>query len=276
MKLTKGKIILAIIVIYFAVMGLININKHKGNNELILDDVVLVTDGKVNPKNEGKLVLVTGFIDYENDVTFLELENPIPSFKVKREVYDYKETVNSAGSKSTGWVERTSIEEDILTGDYMDTICSETVTEPITVGEFKLNDEGMEKIKPAKRLLDKNIEVGGLKFEGLSYTTSGDDENESLGDMKVIYEYFDVDKIDTLSILAKQVGDSFESYELGSGDEVYNVYEGRIDSMDGLKEALNTDVKKSSKGKILFILMIVGIGVVLILDSKKNDGEDAK
>lgn len=70
MKLSKGKIILIVIVVYFTVFAVININKEKDSHSEILDEVTIVTDGKVKKENEGKLVLVTGKISYDGKVSF--------------------------------------------------------------------------------------------------------------------------------------------------------------------------------------------------------------
>lgn len=71
MKLSKGKIILIVVVIYFAVFAVINTNKEKNYNKEILDKVIYVKDGKIDEKNNGKLVLVTGKINYDEPVSFI-------------------------------------------------------------------------------------------------------------------------------------------------------------------------------------------------------------
>ena len=86
MKLSKGKIILIVIVVYFIIFAIINVNKEKGINEDILESVVYVTDGKVDAKNDGKLVLVSGRISYDNLVSFLELNPDFGTIKINRKV----------------------------------------------------------------------------------------------------------------------------------------------------------------------------------------------
>lgn len=280
MKKSKGIIILGIIVLYFGIMAIINVNKQKGDNELILKEVTYVTDGIVDSKNEGKLVVVSGKYVFDSDITFLELEKPIHSFKATRHVYDFIEKENPSGSKSHEWKEREEVKEaeeietDFIAKDYMDTIVTEQVTKDVNIGSFELNDEALSKVNASKRFLDDKIEVGGLKFEGLSYTTTGDSDDENVGDMRIIYEYFDTTKTDTLSVLAKQVGNTFEAYELGTGTKVFNVYESSITNEEELAKALNTDVGKTKKGKSLFIIMIIAVGAVLIIDSKKGNSDN--
>ena len=86
MKITKGKIILLIVVVYFIVFAIINVNKEKDINKQLLDKVTYVTDGKINKKNEGKLVLVTGKVGYDKLVSFLELPEDFGTIKISRKV----------------------------------------------------------------------------------------------------------------------------------------------------------------------------------------------
>ena len=124
MKISKGKIILIIIVIYFTVFAFININKEKDMNKEILKEVVYVTDGKVIPENEGKLVLVSGKIDYDNLVGFIELEN-FSSIKASRKVEDCVKVFDEENNEyEYKWTEREkSLENN--DGDYLKTITSE-------------------------------------------------------------------------------------------------------------------------------------------------------
>ena len=56
MKLSKGKIVLIAIVLYFVIFAFINVNKEKNINKDILDKVIYVNDGKLDSNNEGKLI----------------------------------------------------------------------------------------------------------------------------------------------------------------------------------------------------------------------------
>ena len=89
MKIGKGKIVLAVLVVLLIVTGVRNIKQKKADNEKILKQVTVVSDGKVKAENEGKLVLVTGEIDYENPIDFDELDYTLNTFKIKRTVKDF-------------------------------------------------------------------------------------------------------------------------------------------------------------------------------------------
>ena len=60
MKISKGMIILGAIVAFLVVTGVKVKNGTKALNKNILKNTVIVSDGKVDSANEGKLVLVAG------------------------------------------------------------------------------------------------------------------------------------------------------------------------------------------------------------------------
>lgn len=271
MKKYAGIIVLVVIVFYFTFMGNKNINKEKADNEKILDTVVYVEDGKIDPANEGKLVLVSAKYEFDGEISFLEIPDPIKSFKVKRIVEDYVETTNSQGKVSHEWKEREEVDEGTVSFDYLDVITSEEVTLPVMVGEFKLDELGMSKVTNLKRLIDKTLVIGDLEFDGLFYSLLAHEDNEKVGDMRIHYMYYDTSEYDSLSVLAKQVGDSFEPYDLDDKTQIYSVYDGVVNDPKTLEEQLGKEVKTNTKGKFLFILLIVGVGAFLIIDNKKKD-----
>lgn len=267
MKITKGKIILAVIVIYFIIMGIININKEKDDNELILDKVTIVNDGKVLKENEGKLVLVTGKIEYDGKISFLENSDTFDSFKVIRKVEDYQEIEKNDNKKHYDWVER---KEGFDSKEYLYTIYSETKTLDTKIGEFVLDETGMNKVEAKELYINKDNKIGDLEFDGLFYSKLSHEDNPQVGDMRVTYHYFNTNKYKSISILAEQKGDSFIPYKLNNKKEIYIVYNGEINTKEKLENQLKLQVKRDSKGKILFILMILGIGIFFIVDNKKK------
>lgn len=267
MKITKGKIILIIIVIYFSFMGYKNISKEKDNNNLLLDQVTIVSDGKVDSDNDGKLVLVTGKISYDGNISFIELGKQFDTFKVERIVEDYKKVETTSGNFSNKWVKR---KKEIESDDYLYLITSETKCLDTKIGEFSIDDIGMSKVDANELFIDREIKIGNLQFDGLAYSDLDHKDNEQIGDMRIKYFYYNTDKNKYISILAEQHGDSFIPYKIDKKTEIYNVYNGRIDTIEKLKDKLNSETKSNASGKILFILMIIGAGTFFILDSKKK------
>ena len=78
-----------------------------------------------------------------------------------------------------------------------------------------------------------------------------------------------LDEYKTVSILVKQVGNTFEEYEL-DGKKIYMTFDGKISNKEELTKSLDANVKSTIKGKSLFIIMILGIGIFFIVDSKKK------
>ena len=268
MKISKGKIILAVIVIYFIVFAFININKEKDMNKDILGKVVYVTDGIVNPKNEGKLVLVSGKIDYDNLVTFIELEN-FSSIKVNRKVEDYVKVYDEEENEyEYEWKER-EFPLDGDDGDYLKKIVSEEKVSNVKIGDFELDEKGLSLI-PADRYYSKQEKVGDLITTGIDYSRDPYEEDLKEGDMKITYKYYDLDKNPYLSILAVQKGDSFVPYKVDKKKNFYQVFVGKVDSKKKLTKELDLNVKRTKRGKFLFILMILGIGIFFIVDNRNS------
>lgn len=268
MKITKGKIILLIVVVYFIVFAIINVNKEKDINKQILDKVTYVTDGKINKKNEGKLVLVTGKVGYDKLVSFIELPEDFGTIKISRKVEDYvKEYDEDSKEYEYDWEERKkplNNESD----NYLERIVSEEKTSNVTIGEFKLDKKGLDLIPT--RIYAKAESIGELTTTGIAYERDPWEEDLKEGDIKLSYQYYDIKKNPYITVLAIQRGDSFEPYEVDKKSSVYRLYVGKINTKEKLAKQLKTHVKSTIKGKTLFILMILGIGIFFIVDNRKN------
>ena len=269
MKLSKGKIILIVLVVYFIVFAFINVNKEKNMNKDILDKVVYITDGKVDSKNEGKLVLVCGKISYDNLVTFMELKEDFGTIKIKRTVEDFV-SYDEDGHKGYKWEERLKPLEDNEEHDYLKEIVSEDkISNNISVGEFKLDEKGLSLI-PIKTTYKESENIGGLTTTGLAYERDPWEEDLEEGDIRLTYKYYDINKNPYLSVLAVQKGNSFIPYKVDKKTEEYEVYVGKITDEKALSKQLKTNVKNTIRGKSLFIILILGIGIFLIVDNRKG------
>lgn len=268
MKITKGKVILIIIVVYFSIFAVININKEKDANKQILDEVVYVKDGKLDRKNDGKLVLVTAKISYDELKSFIELEDKFGSIKVNRKVEDYiKEKDEETGEYDYKWVERKESLKD--EDDYLKNITSEEKISNITLGDYKLDDKGLSLI-PTDKYYRGQEKIGELTTTGTYYERDPWEEDLKEGDMRISYKYFDIENNPYLSILAVQDGNTFIPYKYDKKTEIYQIFVGKVDNKTKLNKELDLNVKRTTKGKILFILMIIGLGIFFIVDSKKK------
>ena len=269
MKITKGKIILAIIVIYFIVFAAINVNKEKNNNKDILNKVVYVTDAKLSKKNEGKLVLVSGKIGYDKLVSFDELEN-FGTIKISRTVEDFVKIVDESDKTHYDWNERKVALEGET--DFLKTVISEKKISKVFIGDYELDSKGLDLIKADKHYSDQE-EIAGLTTTGLSYERDPWEEDLEVGDVRLTYKYYDLKKHPYMSILAVQKGNSFVPYKVDNKTEIYQVFDHKVSNKSQLSKELKINVKNTKRGKSLFILMILGIGIVLIVDSKKAKKE---
>lgn len=268
MKLSKGKIILIVLVVYFIFFAVINVNKEKNMNKEILDKVIYVTDGKVNPKNEGKLVLVTGKISYDNLVIFMELEEDFGTIKISRTVEDFVSYKEDDGDTGYEWVERTKPLENNDDHDYLKEIVSEDKISKVNVGEFELDKKGLSLI-PADSYYSESEKIGELTTKGIAYERDPWEENLEEGDVRLTYKYYDLKKNPYLSILAIQKDNSFVPYKYDKKTEEYEVFVGKITNEKALSKELKTNVKNTIRGKSIFIILILGIGIFLIVDNKK-------
>lgn len=264
MKISKGTIVLIVVLAVLVAMGIKNSKKEKSLNEKILKEVTLVADGKVQSGNNGKLVLAAGKINFEGDIQFEELDKPIKSFKVIRTVKDFVE-YEKDGEKHYDWQERTQAKS--TWGALLDQVYSTQKTITPTIGEFTLDSKGLELVNASSYYETDNL-IAGLKWNGMEYTNMGRDDAEP-GDVSITYDYFDCEKNEYLTILAKQSGNTFVPYTFDKED-VYRVFNGKIDSMEKLTTELDVQVQKSNRGRIALYVLIVLVALLLMYNNAKT------
>ena len=269
MKISKGKIILIIVVLYFVIFAIINVNKEKKINKKVLNKVIIVKNGKLDKNNEGKLVLVSGKISYDKLVSFDELDESFGTIKIKRTVEDYVKYKDETSNKySYDWKERKeSLEAD---DNFLHSIVSDDKISQVKIGDYQLDDKGLDLI-PLNKYYAKQEYISDLTTKGLFYARDPWLEDIEEGDIRLTYKYYDLDKYPYLSVLAVQKGNSFVPYQVDKKTEVYQVFASKVDAVDKLEKKLKINVKNTKRGKSLFIIMIVGIGIFLIVDNKKNN-----
>ena len=137
------------------------------------------------------------------------------------------------------------------------------------IGDFELDKKG-KALLPTDKYYAKQEVIGELSSTGLYYTNDPEEENIKEGDMRLTYKYYNLEKHPYLSVLAIQKGHSFVPYKYDKKHSVYQVFTSQVSNKVKLEEELNKNVKKTTKGKFLFIIMIVGIGIFFIVDNKKK------
>ncbi|MBR5646722.1 MAG: hypothetical protein IKX23_08805 [Treponema sp.] len=265
MKISKRIIITAALIAAVVLLGIKNNKKESRLHDKIIKEVTLVTDGKINPSNNEKLVLVSGKISYTSDDTlcFEELNPQINSFKIKRTVKDFI-SYEKDGKTHYEWKERT--QEPMLYGSLLDSLYSSEIKINPNVGDFLLDDYGFDLV-PTDESYEEAKEICGLKYNGLEYATH-DDEDEP-GDVSLNYNYFNVSKNNYLSVLAKQTGSTFAPYKIGKNN-VYFVFPGKVDSINKLKDMFKLEIKKDKRGRIALIVIIAVFAALIIYDKTKR------
>ena len=270
MKFSKATIVLIVVLAVVTFFTIKNFNIEKTTDEEILKNVNVVADGKINSKNEGKLVLVTGKISFDGKVVFEELDAPINTFKAVRTVKDFVESEKD-GKKHYDWIERTEPDPNAWGSSILDYLYSTEITLPTKVGDFVLDDYGMNLVKTSAHY-HETANIGGLKWDGMKYGTNKDDDDP--GDVSIEYDYFNVDENEYLSIIAQQSGNTFKPYKINKIDTYY-VFNGKLDSMDKLKEQINIKQEGRSRGRITGFVLIAAIVVLLYINHMKGTAKKA-
>ena len=268
MKISIGKIIAALLVVYLVFTGVKSIGKRKANNSAILKEVTLVQNGKLDSQNEGKLVLVSGSLSLEKFLELPELNNPVNTFKVERKVEEFVKTTDKNGNVHYDWEDRS--QPKAYPTCPLDTLVSETITVPVKVGDFDLDKTGLSKLPVRDSFANFDIPViEGLEWNGLNYSNPAHKDNDYVGDVTLDYYYYNIEKYPEVSILARQSASSFVPYTLGKS-EIYEIWPEKIDSLDKLSEKLSGQVKSEGKNRFIFIAIIVVIAILLVISSNKN------
>lgn len=275
-KKSKGGLLAGIILIIIGSIVLIGNEKNTVKNIKTVDElrkkVVDVKDAKILNENDGKLVAVSGKIDYL-DAT---LSDPIFNVSIKSpklvrtvEMYQYVEEKENNGDTDK-YVYKTKWSSDLIDSDeFNDTSYSnpktmdyesETYVAPtIKLGEYNLSDSQKKLISSNKVLSISNMEGIYLKSDyniiNNYITNSKDYNNPKIGEIRIKYTYSDTSSI---SVLAMQDGDSFTSFTSKVGKTINKVYSGKLTStqmIDKIAHSNNTK-KWLFRGLGVFIVII--------------------
>lgn len=267
----KIKIIIYIIVILLVVfLATKAMKQNDGTKPEILDKVVILEEAKVFPENEGKLVLVPGKLETDYYLIDDELDLEIDSCKAQRKVEMYQYTINN-DEVSYEWADDVKYEyvKDSTGKKYYNpekTIESSETYDVADLGEFVV-PEGLTKQLPYNATIKDLPEVPGYKIRD-DYLTDSSAVTQ-VGDLRIKLNYVDLEKLGEVSILAKQVGDSFEEYKLDNGYSEFTVYQTKITNKEELAKQLDKTTKDMYGGIIIVAAIIVVIGVILFKDDIK-------
>ena len=184
---------------------------------------------KIDPVNEGKLVFLTGKLEYPDKKLRDELFNyEVKALKLDREVEVYKSLI----SKRKRVLAATWEKKDFLgsASGSVDIISKQFTIKGIKVGAFKISEDLLDNLKvdklaefrkdkpqPEFVLPDRKTEI---KHSSISFLKNPDNKKRDNGDVKVTYRKLSPDRV---SIVAEQAGDTLVPFKSKSGKLIFKI-----------------------------------------------------
>ena len=145
MKKQKIIAIVLIVIGLFCVFGIFSVNAGSPKTAEAISNAVYVSDGKVRPENEGKVVIVPGTLDadlpYVDQETGIKI-NSIVAYREVEKLYVREETENDKKYEYWSW------EQTVNQNDYGGT--KKIFASNITLGEFGVSEDLIANVSLAK------------------------------------------------------------------------------------------------------------------------------
>jgi len=279
----KKPSILNIVVIIIGLIVLVYGLTQKSETTIKADEigsaVVEASVDKVDPKNNGKLILVSGDIYASDALTDSYFNITQKTIKLKRVVETYQWTKDC--STECTYLKIWS-EEHINSSDFddahknPDTVqygSEEYMQKKTYLGEYVLTDKLVNDLRydtvmgPDEIMLRYN---GHYALNGEYITNSANMDNPNIGDFRIHYEYV---KDKGVTVVAKQANDTFEPYYTDSKREIYDISE---DQQTAAEYISSMEKNNSVFGIIMVIIgllfMLFGVGAIVydVLKEKKQ------
>ena len=214
--------------------------------------LVPVSADEVNPKNEGKLVYLTGKANTDEVLEDTEFGVSVNALRLKREVemFQWVEKTEERKEKKLG-----GSEETITTYNYV----KEWTDYPVNSNEFKIQEEhvnppGFPIESYEKTAQNVNIEayqlnenlvssISGFKVYNdfsklpenaekqgdIVFVGKGEYSSPQIGDVRISFSYVPVKDV---SLIAKQSGNSFSPYRTSTGSSIALIESGIVSADD--------------------------------------------
>jgi len=249
--------------------------------------VVSVQADPIDAANEGKLVHMTGEATTEETLTDPDFGVSAQAIKLARkvEMYQWKETKQKRKRKKLGGGTRTETtynynktwsERLIKSSSFgepkghqnpteMAYQSTDTVAQKATVGAFRLSDSLTRKVGGGKRL---NVEAEMLpealkeqvKAAGGTYYVGPNPATPTVGDLRISFTSVEPT---TVSLIAQQVGETFQPYKTEVGRPLEFLKTGSHTADQMFEAAMEANVAMTWGVRLLgFILMAVGLGLI--------------
>ena len=246
-----------------------NVNNIKTVKE-VGDKVVSVSSKKVNPKNDGKLVVTNGKVDLSGteatDSTF-DITVSTPNLKRVVEMYQWVEESETDDNDKTIYTYKKEWSESLIDSsefnqsghdnpEYMKYESEYFAADKVLIGAFELTESQKEKMTPSKKLSleDKSISVESYTIQNNYFTTATDIATPNVGDIRVSYVYNNWKEV---TVLAVQTDNTFETFVSKAGKKVNRVEEGKKSASEILVEMKHENKFKKWFVRILGIIIII-------------------
>ncbi len=271
--------------IFLVILGIFLLGNNEKNNVRNIKDVkelrnnvVDLSSPKVDSKNEGKLVALSGKLEYgENPIvdTLFNISAKTPKLERVVEMYEWVEDSTENDKKVTYTYSKEWSQKIIDSSNFNTTNGHENPTsmpyegislvveDSLKVGEFVLIDSFKDQISATEDYKDftNAILAEGYTINNNYITNSIDPANPQIGDVRISYK---VAQYDNVSILGKQIDNTVGAYDTKTNTSYAKLYKGIMNA----NQMINS-IEKGAKASKWFmrivgtLIIIMGVSMIL-------------
>lgn len=263
---TKNKIPvlnILLIIIGLVLIGLAIVNKNQTTAVVDTDgnEVTFAKSDIVSTGNQGKLVAVSDKVEASGNLTDKYFGISKKTYKLKRvvEMYQYKlneDTNEYLKVWNEEVIDSSSYDANHKNPDSKAFTSEEYFENNLSLGAFALTDKLVNDIDYDTVLGPDEISslyTGQYTLTGEYITNTADMDNPKIGDFRISYKYA---KDKTVTVIAKQNGNSFEPFYSDNKKEVYSLEEGELSAADFTTSTTGFEFN------VNFIISLIGIAFV--------------
>ena len=263
---TKNKIPvlnILLIIIGLVLIGLAIVNKNQTTAVVDTDgnEVTFAKSDIVSTGNQGKLVAVSDKVEASGNLTDKYFGISKKTYKLKRvvEMYQYKlneDTNEYLKVWNEEVIDSSSYDANNKNPDSKAFTSEEYFENNLSLGAFALTDKLVNDIDYDTVLGPDEISslyTGQYTLTGEYITNTADMDNPKIGDFRISYKYA---KDKTVTVIAKQNGNSFEPFYSDNKKEVYSLEEGELSAADFTTSTTGFEFN------VNFIISLIGIAFV--------------
>ena len=249
--------------------------------------VISLSEARVLSENDGKLVHVSGKAVTDDITTDTEFELAVNAIKLKRkvEMYQWKESKKSKTEKKLGGGKKTvttysyhkSWSSSLIDSsnfkkpnghqnpESMPYQSAEFIADEVTLGEFKVSHSLVGKINKTSLLPVSDLaDIDGIPnaaFHNDGIYLGDNPSSPQIGDLRITYHIVAPTDV---SIVSKQIDQSFEPYRTEAGGTIDMLSLGLIGAENMFEKAHRSNVMWTWILRLGgFILMIIGVAMIL-------------